>query len=178
MAQADVVSTHRGWFLGLGIALLIIGFLAILFPLIFTLTVEILVGFSLLVGGILVLVHGFSERTWGGFLWEMLVGALYTVAGLYFIFNPLGGMVAFTVALAAFFVVDGVFRIIMGIKARPHSGAIWAIIGGVVSIILGILIWSGLPGSAVWAIGTLLGINLAFAGATFIALGVSRFAPK
>ncbi|WP_170984148.1 HdeD family acid-resistance protein [Rhodoligotrophos defluvii] len=178
MTTTDFTGPNRRWFLALGIALLVIGFLAILFPLVFTLTAQILVGMAMLVGGIAVLVHAFGERSWSGLLWEILVGALYVIAGLYFIFDPLGGMIAFTIALAAFFIVDGVFRIIMGVKARPHSGAIWAIIGGVLSILLGILIWSGLPGSATWAVGTLVGINLAFAGAAFVAMGTSAFAPK
>ncbi|WP_342643114.1 HdeD family acid-resistance protein [Rhodoligotrophos ferricapiens] len=178
MADTNSITTNRRWFVALGIALLVIGFLAIIFPIVFTLTAQVLVGIAMLVGGIAVLVHAFSERSWGGLIWEILVGALYVIAGLYFIFDPLGGMVAFTIALAAFFIVDGVFRIIMGVKARPHSGAVWAIIGGIVSILLGVLIWSGLPGSATWAVGTLLGINLAFAGATFLAMGTSAFGPR
>jgi uncharacterized membrane protein HdeD (DUF308 family) len=178
VAQTDIATTSKGWFLGLGIFLIVVGVLAILFPLVFTLTAQVLVGLAMLASGIAVLIHAFKETTWSGFLWELLVGALYTFAGLYFIFDPLGGMIAFTLALAACFIVDGIFRIVMGVKARPHNGALWAIIGGVISIILGVLIWSELPGSASWVVGTLIGINLLFAGGTFVALGTSTFAPK
>lgn len=178
VTQTDITSTSKGWFLALGIFLLAIGVLAILFPLIFTLTAQFLVGLAMLVSGIAILIHAFKEPSWSGFLWECLLGILYALGGLYFILDPLGGMIAFTLALAAIFIIDGVFRVLMGIKARPHSGAIWAIIGGLVSIALGLLIWSDLPGSATWTVGTLIGINLLFAGGTFVALGTAAFAPK
>ncbi|MGF7158949.1 uncharacterized membrane protein HdeD (DUF308 family) [Rhodoligotrophos appendicifer] len=178
MAHTDVVASNRGWFLTLGIVLLVVGVFSVLFPFILTLTAEILVGIGLTAGGLALLFHSFSERNWSGFFWELLMGVLYLVGGLYFLFNPLGGIIAFTMALAAIFIVDGVFRILLGLKARPHSGAIWLIFGGVVSIVLGGMIWANLPGSAIWAIGMLLGINLAFAGASFIALGTSAYAPK
>jgi len=178
VAQTDYVSTSKGWFLGLGIFLIVVGILAVLFPLIFTLTAQFLVGLAMLASGVAILFHAFKEQSWSGFLWETLIGVLYCVGGLYFIFDPLGGMIAFTLALAAFFIVDGIFRVIMGVKARPHSGAVWAIIGGVISIALGLLIWSDLPGSATWTVGTLIGINLLFAGGTFISLGTSAFAPR
>ncbi len=171
--DAGLVSGNRGWFIVLGIVMIVLGALAILFPWIMTLAAELLVGIALVIGGATMIVHAFSERSWGGVLWEALLGILYLVGGLYFLFLPGVGAVALTVALSAIFIVDGILRAIMGTRLKPRSGWGWLVAGGVVSAILGVMLFAGLPGTAVWAIGLLLGINLVFSGAAFLALGAS-----
>ncbi len=88
--------------------------------------------------------------------------------------NPLGGAVTLTVILAIVLVVDGVFRSILAFQVRPRTGWMWLLFGGLVSIVLGIMIWQQLPSSALWILGLLLGINLIFSGVTFLMLGNSK----
>jgi uncharacterized membrane protein HdeD (DUF308 family) len=106
----------------------------------------------------------------------LLVGLLYLATGVVLWVNPIGGVVALTVFLAAVLVVDGVFRSILAFQIRPRPGWIWLLIGGIIGIILGVMIWQQLPSSAVWVLGLLLGINLVLSGVTFLMLGSTRAA--
>ena len=102
-----------------------------------------------------------------------MVGLLYLAAGVVLWLNPIAGMVALTVFLAAVLVVDGVFRSILAFQIRPRAGWFWLLLGGIVGIVLGVMIWQQLPSSALTILGLLLGINLAFSGFTFLMLAIS-----
>jgi uncharacterized membrane protein HdeD (DUF308 family) len=103
-----------------------------------------------------------------------LIGLLYLAGGAVLWLNPLGGAVTLTVILAVVLVVDGVFRSILAFQVRPRTGWTWLLFGGIVSIILGIMIWRQLPSSALSILGLLLGINLIFSGLSFLMLGNTK----
>jgi uncharacterized membrane protein HdeD (DUF308 family) len=153
-----------GWLLGLGVLLSLLGLVLIAAPHIGTLAIDLLIGWFLIIGGIAQLSHAFMEKAWRGFLLELLSGVLYLVVGILLVFYPLAGVQALTIFLAAFLTVEGVVRIAMAMHVRPAHGWGWLLFGGIVTVILGILIWTQWPGSALVVIGLLVGINLLFTG--------------
>jgi uncharacterized membrane protein HdeD (DUF308 family) len=177
-AARRYVAENWGWFLGLGIVLVLAGIAAFAFPLLFTIATTILLGCLFLIGGAVLLAHGLRVRRWVGITWSLLVGVLYLLAGAYLAFFPLGGLVTLTILLAVLFVVEGIAEIVMGTRVRPHDGWLLLIVSGFVAIAAGVLITLGLPASSEWAIGLLVGINLVFTGCTyiFVALAARRAA--
>jgi uncharacterized membrane protein HdeD (DUF308 family) len=183
ISQADInaaiaeakrqISENWGWFLTLGIFLVIAGVAAILFPLLSTIATKIVLGWIFLVSGALLIIHAFSIQRWSGFLWGLLLGVLYIVAGGWLAFFPFTGIITLTLLLAALFLAEGVLEVIMAMRVRPHEGWGWMLVSGLVAIAVGVMIAAQLPTSAVWAIGLLTGINLLSSGVSFIVLALA-----
>ncbi|HZT48803.1 MAG TPA: HdeD family acid-resistance protein [Hyphomicrobiaceae bacterium] len=167
------IADNWGWFLALGIVLVIAGAVAILFPLLSTIATKIMLGWIFLVSGVLIVIHAFSIKQWRGFLWGLLVGALYIVAGAWLAFLPFTGIITLTILLAALFLAEGVLEVVMATRVRPHEGWVWLLLSGLVAIAVGVLIAYELPSSAAWAIGLLAGINLLSTGMSFIVLALA-----
>ena len=166
------IARHWVWYLILGIVLLLGGIAAIAFPFLSTITAKLALGWIFLVTGVVTVVHGFSTGNWRGFLWNLLIGILYVVAGAYLVLLPLAGIVTLTMLIAVVLFADGILEIIMAFRLRPHSGWGWVLASGVAAIIAGVLIASQLPSSATWVIGVLVGIKMIMAGWSFIALAL------
>jgi uncharacterized membrane protein HdeD (DUF308 family) len=160
-----------GWFKIIGVAMLIVGLLAVILPHIATLTVQILIGIILLIAGILNAAHALTIRKWRAVTWEMLLTLLFLIAGILFITYPMSGAFALTVILGFFFLILGILKIQSALAWRERPGWGWLLISGLVSILLGIIIILGLPGTALWAIGLILGIDLVFSGVALTAVG-------
>jgi len=174
IAAARIVIAERwGWFLALGIVLLLAGVAAIAFPFLSTIAAKIALGWIFLVGGVVLLVHAFSIKGWRGFLMELLIGVLYVVAGGWLAFFPFTGIVTLTILLAALFLAEGILEVIMAVRVRPHEGWVWLLLSGLVAIAVGGLIAYELPSSATWAIGLLAGVNLLSTGISFIVLALA-----
>ena len=167
------IARHWGWFLGLGILLVLIGMAAIAFPFLSTLAAKIAIGWIFLVAGVVEVFHAFYVKRWAGFFWNLLIGLLYIAAGVWLAFFPLTGILTLTIVIAALFIAEGIMKLIMGFRMRPHEGLGWVIFSGLVAIAAGLLIALSLPASAVWALGLLAGINLLFSGWSFIYLALS-----
>jgi uncharacterized membrane protein HdeD (DUF308 family) len=164
---------HWGWFLALGIVLVIAGIAAIAFPFLSTIAAKIAIGWIFLIAGIAEIIHGFFVPRWSGFFWNVLIGLLYLLVGGWLAFFPLTGILTLTIVIAALFIAEGIMELIMGFRLRPHEGWGWLIFSGLVAIAAGALIAFNLPSSAVWALGLLAGINLLFSGWSFIFLALS-----
>jgi uncharacterized membrane protein HdeD (DUF308 family) len=167
------IAANWGWFLTLGIVMLIAGLAAIAFPLLSTIATKIALGWIFMVGGAVLVVHAFSAAQWSGFLWGLLIGLLYLVAGGYLAFLPFSGIITLTILLAALFLAEGVLEVIMGFRVRPHEGWVWLVLSGIVAGAVGVLIALQLPSSATWAIGLLTGINLLSTGISFVVLALA-----
>ena len=168
------VAEHWGWFMVLGIVLLILGIAAIAFPQISSLAVELWVGWTLLIAGIAFVIHAFTAKDWGGGFWlQLLLGVLYVLAGASLVVFPVSGMVTLTVLLAALFLAEGVLQVIMSLRVRGHGGWIWLLISGLIAIAAGALIALKLPSSAAWALGLLAGINLISTGWGFVFMALA-----
>ena len=160
----DVLSRNWGWLLALAILLTLLGLIAIAAPVYATFAVQVLLGWILIIGGIAQGIHAFTVRGWGGFLFELLSALLYLAVGVLLLVNPVEGALALTIVLAAFLAVEGIFKIVMAWRVRRHPRWGWLLASGIVSLILGALIWAQWPSSALWVIGLLVGVHLLFTG--------------
>jgi len=183
LSQADIeakltefkrhIAEKWGWFLALGIVLILVGIAAICFPFVSTVAAKIFLGWLFLIGGVMMIIHAFSAQGWGGFLWSLLIGVLYVVAGGYLAFFPLTGLLTLAIFLAILFVAEGIMEMIMGFRVRPSEGWGWLPLSGIAALAVGVLIALGLPSSATWALGLLVGINLLFSGWSYVFLALS-----
>ena len=155
-----------------GIALIVLGTIAIVLPGVFTLAITTLIGVLLLVGGAIRLWRCLSGGDAGSHLWHILASVLAVVAGVLLLVNPMEGVLTLTIILIALFLAEGLMKAIGAVNMRPASGWVWMLVSGLVDIVLGVLLWSGLPGTALWAIGLLVGISLLFTGWTAVALSL------
>jgi len=154
-----------------GIALVILGFLSILAPMVAGGMVSVLVGVFMIAAGIARLMWAFQAGSFGKGALTFLLGGLLIVTGLALIFRPMIGMASMALMLAIFFLADGIFELIAAFKVKPEKGWGWMLFGGIVSIVLAGLIFYEWPFSGVWAVGILVGVKLLFAGFAMIALG-------
>jgi uncharacterized membrane protein HdeD (DUF308 family) len=168
-AQA-VAAEHRTWFAVLGVVLIALGLVAIAFPFVTTIAAKIFLGWLFLIGGVVQVVHAFSTQRWSAFFFDLLVGFIYVVAGAWLAFFPLTGIITLTIVLAALFIVEGVLEAGMAFRIRPKRGWAWLLVSGIVAIAVGVLIFAGLPSTAVWAVGLLVGINLLTSGLSYVLL--------
>ena len=174
LAVSRSLQAHWQWFLVEGIILLALGLAAILLPLIATVAVEIIVGWLLLMSGIVGLIATFRMREAPGFAWSLVSAILAIAAGLVLLRWPLGGAMSLTVILTVFFVIEGVASIFYALEHKRELSGRWSfmLMSGVLDLILGGFIFLGLPGTAAWAIGLLLGINMVFGGWAIIAMAL------
>jgi uncharacterized membrane protein HdeD (DUF308 family) len=155
----------------LGIASVILGTVALGASGIVTLASVLFFGWLLVIGGAVQAVHAFWFRRWGGFFRHLLGGVLGIVVGGLMVARPVAGALSLTLLLAAFFVVGGVSRIMTALAIRfPGRG--WTLLSGVVTLLLGIVIWRQWPISGLWVIGTFVGIDLIFDGWSLVMLGM------
>jgi uncharacterized membrane protein HdeD (DUF308 family) len=162
------------WFVLLGIGLIVLGLVALTYTGMVWATVASAVFFGcfMAVAGIFYIVGAFYTRGWGGFFLNLLAGVLYLAAGIIIIDRPVEAAVFYTLLLAVFFFVEGLFRIFAALAGRFHHW-VFMLLNGVVTLLLGILIWREWPFSGLYVVGLFLGINLIVSGASFVSLGLS-----
>lgn len=163
-----------GFLLAEGIILVLLGAAAIIIPPIATLAIELLVGWLFLISGIVGLVTTFMMRQAPGFWWSLFSAVLAVAAGVVLLVWPLSGVLSLTLLLVAFFILEGVATIMYALDhKRELSGRWgWLLASGIVDLALAAIIFAGLPGTAAWAIGLLVGINMLFGGAALIGLAL------
>ena len=172
--RAVETSLREHWviFLIEGIILVILGAAAILIPPLATLSVTIFLGWLFLISGIVGLVTTFRARHAPGFWWSLLSAVIAILAGIALIGWPVSGAVSLTLVAIVFFLVEGFATIMYALEhKRALSGRWgWMLASGIIDLFLGAIIFAGLPGTAAWAIGLLVGINMVFGGAALIAM--------
>jgi uncharacterized membrane protein HdeD (DUF308 family) len=178
-APASAFGKASAWSITWGILMFICGLIAIALPLISSIGIVIVLAWVILFAGLSHLVFAFHSRGVGSVLWQILLAVLYVVAGIYLLIHPLLGVVSLTLVLAVFLVLEGIVEIALyfGLRGVRHSG--WVLLDGIITLILGILIWRQWPSSSVWVIGTLIGISLIFSGISrvMLSLAARRAAP-
>jgi uncharacterized membrane protein HdeD (DUF308 family) len=171
-AALEAIHDSWGWFVALGIALIVIGGICIVGQVTASLVTVLALGWLLLIGGVFALIQAFRTHTWSGFLLCLLSALLRGFTGYLLIRYPLAGEMSVTLVLASFFIVGGAFRAIgAGALQFPRWG--WAVTSGVVSMVLGAALLMQLPVSSLWFIGMAIGIDFIFDGASFIGLGLA-----
>jgi uncharacterized membrane protein HdeD (DUF308 family) len=172
---------HQHWVLFLieGIVLVVLGIAAILVPPLATITFTILIGWLFLISGGVGLVTTLWMRRAPGFWWSLLSAFIGIAAGILLLIWPISGALSLTLLLSAFFIVEGVASIMYAIEHRNQLTGRWGwmLTSGIVDLILAGIIVAGLPGTAAWALGLLVGINLVFGGVALIGMALAARHP-
>jgi uncharacterized membrane protein HdeD (DUF308 family) len=177
-AQRSVVDTLRAhWRLYVfeGVVMIVLGVLAIVFPVFATLAVALYLGWLFLLCGILALVVMMSTGRIPGFWWALVTAILAVVAGLALLLKPAAGIVSLTAVLTAFFIVEGVFQTVVALSHRemiPHSWG-WLLASGIADLVLAAIIISGWPGTVDWTLGLLAGVSLLTSGWVIVMVTMS-----
>jgi uncharacterized membrane protein HdeD (DUF308 family) len=161
------------WSIVISVLMILAGVLAIVMPPIAGIAITILVGWLLVFSAGAHFVLGWQTRSTGGLLWELLVGIVYFVAGIYLLINPLMGVVSLTLALAIYLFLEAVLEFILAVRLRPMLGSGWLFLDAVITLILAIMIWRTWPSSTAWAIGILVGISMLFSGISRLMLSLA-----
>jgi uncharacterized membrane protein HdeD (DUF308 family) len=174
--RAVARSLHQHWVLFLveGVVLLVLGATAIVIPPLATLAATLVLGWLFLVSGVVGLFTTFLMRHAPGFWWSLISAALGVLVGSLLLARPVSGAYSVTLVLIAFFIIEGVASIMFALEhKRELSGRWgWMLASGVIDLLLALMILAGLPGTAAWALGLLVGINMVFGGAALIAMAM------
>jgi uncharacterized membrane protein HdeD (DUF308 family) len=168
----DHLGRRWGWFLVLGILLIVLGIVALVFARAATLASVLILGWLMLLSGIIEVVNAFQARGWGGALLHVAGATLGILLGLLVVMDPQAGALAFTLLFAAFFTVIGLFRLTAAIWLHYRSWG-WAAFDGLVTLVLGVVLWAGLPWSGLWFLGFALGVALILRGWSDIAFALA-----
>lgn len=170
----EALRKHSKWFLTAGIALIILGVIAVSLSTLTTLVSVILLGVLIFVGGVVALINSFKFWRWqqNGFYFHLIMSLVYLFVGALMIFNPVAAAASLTMLLAIFFLLLGIFRLSAAFMARlPNWG--WSAFNGVLSILLAVLIFMHWPASSLFVIGLFIGIDLIFAGWFYVMLALA-----
>jgi uncharacterized membrane protein HdeD (DUF308 family) len=171
--SATSVEKSRGWFIAMAVVFIILGMMAIIEPMVAGLAVTVLVGWILMLAGVMHLVGAFGAGGAGRVIWQVVLGTIYVIGGLYFLTHPLLGLGTLTLFLAGILMIEAVVRIVAYVSTRGEGGSSWLLVNGLITILLGGMIWRHWPTSSVWAIGTLVGVNLLMSGFSRLMLGTA-----
>jgi uncharacterized membrane protein HdeD (DUF308 family) len=167
---------HEHWrlFLAEGIILSLLGLAAIVLPAVAGVVTTLILGWLFLFSGIVGLVSTLRARGAPGFSWALLSSIVALLAGIVLLWNPLQGLLTLTLVLTAFFIIDGLLMIILAIAHRRELTGRWEwiLLNGVIDLILAAIVIAGLPGTLVWVLGLLVGIDLLFGGGALIAMAI------
>jgi uncharacterized membrane protein HdeD (DUF308 family) len=166
----NTVHNNRGILIFEGVLFILLGLLAIGLPGLFTLGFELTIGWIFLIAGGVQIYRAIRARELPGFGMALGSGVLSLLVGVLLIAYPLNGILTLTILLTIFFLLEGIIKIAMGFQMRPIHGWGWVIFSGVISLIMGGIIVSGWPQTAIWVIGLLVGINMLFYGFSLLSL--------
>ncbi len=170
-------AVHDHWkaFLIEGIVLVVLGIAAIVVPPLASLAITIFLGWMFLASGIIQFILTFSARQLPGFGWSLFSAILAAAAGLVLLFWPVQGTLSLTIIVSVYFVMEGVATIMYALSHRKEMSARWGwlVAAGLADLLVAGIIITGLPGSATWAIGLLVGINLVFGGISLISMALA-----
>jgi uncharacterized membrane protein HdeD (DUF308 family) len=169
----EQIRRHSTWFIVLGIIFIIGGVFAIAMPFIAGLAVTVVFAVVLAWIGIMQIIQAWSVKSWGGFIWQLIIGLIMFVGGVAIWIDPILGALTLTIVVAAVFIAKGVFQIVMGLQMRPHTGWGWILTAGILAILVGLIIWLSWPVSTAWALGTLAGISFIFSGWSYIMVAMA-----
>ena len=161
-----------GWIVALGVVYLVAGFIALGSVAEATAATVFIVGIVVIVSGAFQMIHAFQVKTWGRFTFLLILGILYVIAGFVFIDSPFLTALWLTLFLGAALVASGLVRIYLAFNMKHGSHWLWIVASGLITLLLGVIILAHWPNSAIYTLGIFLGVDLVFAGAGWIGLGL------
>ena len=168
--MAKAIKQHGKWFMGAGVLFILLGAAAVLLPHVFTLVAEQFVGWLFLIGGVILALKCLRAKGAPALIGSAVRALLSIAVGVLLVAFPAQGVISLTLLLIAFFAAEGIVRIVLSFKLRPMNNWGWVLVNGVINIVLAGIIWAGLPGSAAWVLGLLVGVDLLLFGLSMIML--------
>jgi len=171
LKEAPELRCNWGWMVAFGVLLSLAGFVALGSVLLTTISTILVVGIAMIVCGVGEIVEGFAMRSWKKFFLWIVIGLLYIAAGFSVFENPMLAAGFFTLLLGASLVASGLFRSILAFQLPLNTPRVFVFFSGILSFAIGAYILAQWPASSLWVIGTFLGVDLLFAGASWIGVG-------
>ena len=156
-----------------GVLLIVFGMVAIGSPFLAAVAVNALVAWLIVLAGVVHLMLAFRVHGAGSMIWKVLVGIAYLCFGGYLLFHPVLGVASLTLLLASLFLIEGILNIVLYVKMRPIHGSNWMLVDGIITLLLGLMIYMQWPSSSAWAIGTLVGISMIFSGVARVMMSLA-----
>jgi uncharacterized membrane protein HdeD (DUF308 family) len=172
-SPSDAVRQASTWSIVWGALLIILGALALASPLMAAVAVNVVISWLIVVAGVVHLIVAFQSNRAGSVIWRLLVGLAYIFFGGYLIAHPAVGVASLTLVLATLFLIEGILDIALYFQVRAMRGAGWFLLDGIITLILGLMIYLRWPSSSAWAIGTLVGISLIVSGVVRVMLSLA-----
>jgi uncharacterized membrane protein HdeD (DUF308 family) len=176
MAQnipSDIVRQASTLSIVWGVLLIIFGMLAVASPFIAAVAVSVVIAWLIVLAGLVHLMLAFRAHGAGSMIWKLLVGLAYLFFGVYLILHPVLGVASLTLLLASLFLIEGLLDIILFFQMRPLGGSGWVLVDGIITLLLGLMIYMRWPSSSAWAIGTLVGVSMIISGVTRVMLSLA-----
>ena len=158
----------------IGVLLIILGIVAIAQPAVSTIFAETWFALILISAGAAKLGYAFQTRNSEGFVWKLLLSILYIATGAMLFFSPLKGVLTLTLLFGSFLLTEGVFELILAFRLRPQQNWTWVLSDGIITLLLGGIIWFQWPSNAPWLIGTLVGVSVLSTGISRVMLSLNR----
>ena len=168
-----VVKKITGWYVVAAVLFIVLGLFAIIEPAVAGLAVALLVGWLLIFGGASHLIGAFKGGGAKQVIFQLLIGIIYLISGFYCLTHPLLAVGTLTLLLASVILVEGVLEIISYFRLKGEDASGWMLLNGIITLLLGGLIWFHWPSSSIWAIGILLGVNLLMTGMARLTFGLA-----
>jgi uncharacterized membrane protein HdeD (DUF308 family) len=169
----ELVKKATGWFIAIAVLFILLGIFAIAEPFAAGLGVTLLVGWLLVIGAVVHFIAAFKGGGAKHVILQVVVGIVYLIGGLYFLTHTIMGVSTLTLLLSGVILAEGVLEIVAYLRLKNMHGAGWLLMNGIVTLLLGGLIWFHWPSSSVWAIGTLVGVNLLMTGISRLMVGLA-----
>ncbi len=172
--QSSVESARHAstWAIVWGVLLIVFGMLAVASPFLAAVAVNGLIAWLIVFSGVVHIILAFHSHGAGSMIWKLLVGLAYVCFGAYLIMHPVIGVASLTLLLASLFLIEGILNIILFFKMRSLRGSSWMLVDGIITLLLGLMIYVQWPSSTAWAIGVLVGVSLIMSGVSRVMLSL------
>ena len=170
---AEVAKKITGWYIAAAVLFIVLGIFGIVEPGIAGLGVTLLVGWLLVFGAVMHFVAAFKGGGAKQVIFQVLIGLVYLIGGIYFLTHTIMGVATLTLLLSAIILAEGVIEVVSYFRLRNEGASVWILINGIITLLLGGLIFFHWPSSSIWAIGTLVGINLLMTGISRLMFGLA-----
>jgi uncharacterized membrane protein HdeD (DUF308 family) len=167
------MASKWGWFVAMGIVMILAGIFALGDVVMFTLASVVFIGAMLLAGGFFQIIHAFVTRVWSAFVLNLVAGVFYVIGGLLIVQEPVQGSLVLTMFVVAALLIGGIMRIVIAARHRELPGWWLMLLGGLVSVILAVMLYVTLPWSGLWVLGTLIAVELLVHGFTWLRFGLA-----
>jgi len=168
-----VAKKITGWYIAAAVLFIVLGIFGIVEPGVAGLGVTLLVGWLLLIGAVFHFVAAFKGGGAKQVIFQVLIGIVYAIGGFYFLTHTIMATATLTLLLAGIILAEGVIELISYFRMKSEGASGWLLLNGIITLLLGGLIWFHWPSSSVWAIGTLVGVNLLMTGITRLMFGMA-----